>query len=154
MANMQAKIYNAPERITSILGRSVFLAGSIVDNWQDEIVLRLEHLPITIFNPLRRDWDSTWVVRKSDPRFYEQVRWELDAQERADVITVYLHPSTPSPISLLELGLSSRTGKVVVCCPDGFGWKGNVEVVCERYGIPLVGTFEEFVDRVIERVHN
>lgn len=149
---MQAKIYNAPEPITSIVGRSVFLAGSITDDWHARIILQLQHLPVTIFNPLRKDWDSTWVERRTDTRFCTQVQWELDAQERADVVALYLHPGVPSPISLLELGLSSRNGKMIACCPDGFYRKGNVEVVCERYGIPLVETFEEFVQCVIERV--
>ncbi|KAI1793499.1 hypothetical protein LXA43DRAFT_1001028 [Ganoderma leucocontextum] len=152
MSNTQARVYNAPEPITSILGRSVFLAGSIADDWHAKIIRQLEHLPITIFNPLRTDWDETWTERKSDARFYTQVRWELDAQERADVVAMYLHPEVPSTISLLELGLSSRTGKMVVCCPDGFDRKGNVEVLCERYSIPLVDSFEELVHRVIERI--
>ena len=47
-----------------------------------------------------------------------------------------------------------RMDRVVVCCPDGFESKGNVEIVCDRYDVPLVGTFEEFVDRVIERVRS
>ncbi len=153
MASMQAKIYNAPEPITSILGRSVFLAGSIADGWHDKIILQLNHLPLTIFNPFRPDWDGTWVERKTDARFYEQVQWELDAQERADIVALYLHPGVPSPVSLLEMGLSCRTGKMVVCCEDGFERKGNVEIACERYSIPLVETLEELVDRVIERAH-
>ena len=161
MADTQAKIYNAPEPIPSelILSPSIFLSGSIVDNWRNEIICQLKHLPITIFNPMRHEWDSTWVQRKIDPKFDEQVRWELDAQERADVVAVYLHPGTPSPISHLELGLAigrrmDRMDRVVVCCPDGFESKGNVEIVCDRYDVPLVGTFEEFVDRVIERVRS
>ena len=152
----RAKIYKAPESITSIPGPSVFLSGSVAGDWRDKIIRRLQHLPITIFNPVRHDWDSTWVERKTDPRFDEQVRWELDAQKRADIIVVYLAPSIPSPISHLELGLGigRQTGTVVVCCPDGFESKGNVEIVCERYNISMVETFEEFVDRVIERVRS
>ena len=36
--------------------------------------------------------------------------------------------------------------------PEGFWRKGNVEVVCGRYGVPLVGEFTEFVKLLRERV--
>jgi hypothetical protein len=38
---------------------------------------------------------------------------------------------------MLELGLFARSGKLVVCCTDGFWSKGNVEIVCARHGIPM-----------------
>ena len=50
-----------------------------------------------------------------------------------------------SPISLLEFGLHARSGKMVVFCPEGFWRKGNVDIVCERYGIPQVEEMEELV---------
>ena len=73
-----------------------------------------------------------------DPRFVEQVEWELAAQERAAVIAMYFAPSTQAPISLLELGLAARSGKLLVCCPDGYWRKGNVDLVCRRYGVPIL----------------
>lgn len=63
------------------------------------------------------------------------ITWELDALDLADFIIMYFDPATKSPISLLELGLYSSTGKLVVCCPDGFWRKGNVDIVCKRLGI-------------------
>ncbi|PIL25158.1 hypothetical protein GSI_13047 [Ganoderma sinense ZZ0214-1] len=155
MAHTRATIYNAPEAITTIKGRSVFLSGSILtgdNDWRKKIIHRLEHLSITFFNPVRVDWDDTWKNSKSDSRFCAQVKWELDAQERADVVAVYLDARSPSPISLLELGLALSRGaeskKVVVYCQDGFEGKGNVEIVCERHDTLLVTTFEEFVEGV------
>jgi hypothetical protein len=73
------------------------------------------------------------------------VEWELEAQERAELILMYFAPSTKAPITLLELGLFARTGKLVVACPDGFWRKGNVEVVCSRYGVPLVGHLDTLI---------
>jgi hypothetical protein len=65
--------------------------------------------------------------------------------ERADLIALYLSPGTKSPISLLELGLYASSGKLVVCCPEGFWRKGNVDIVCKRYGAWQVDTLSELV---------
>jgi hypothetical protein len=58
--------------------------------------------------------------------------------EKADKIIMYFDPKTKSPISLLELGLFSRSDKLMVICPDGFWRKGNVDIVCEKYNIKNV----------------
>jgi hypothetical protein len=50
-------------------------------------------------------------------------------------------------ITLFELGLFARSGKLVVCCPDGFWRKGNVDVVCKRYGVETVGDLEALAAR-------
>jgi hypothetical protein len=43
---------------------SVFLAGSIesdtAEKWQDIIINQFNNKPITILNPRRDSWDSTW----------------------------------------------------------------------------------------------
>jgi hypothetical protein len=53
---------------------------------------------------------------------------------------------------LLELGLFARSGKVVACCPEGFWRRGNVEVVCRRYGVPVVSDLAELVQAVRGRL--
>ena len=118
----------------------LFLAGSIemgtAENWQTKIVKAVEHLPIVILNPRRDDWDSSWKQDINNPKFFEQVQWELDAMEFADGIYMYFDPNTKSPISLLELGLfAQHQGKLAVFCPEGFWRKGNVDIVCKRYGV-------------------
>src|SRR5271168_1974156 len=125
----------APHQYT-IQGKSVFLAGSIDRHqatWQSSITDSLAHLPITLLNPHRPDWDSTWKQDISSTQFREQVEWELNAMEIADVIAMYLGPGSPAPISLLELWLFARSGKIVVACPEGFWRRGNVQVVCKRF---------------------
>jgi len=121
--------------------RSVFLAGSIemgaAAPWQAEVEAALAASPVTIWNPRRDAWDSSWTQSPDNPLFFEQVSWELEAQERADLIAMYFAPDTRAPITLLELGLFARSGKVIVCCPEGFWRKGNVDIVCRRYGVPV-----------------
>lgn len=129
--------------------QNIFLAGSIemgkAENWQDKIKKLLKNRRIQILNPRRDDWDSSWVQSKDNLQFRQQVEWELEAQEKANKIIMYFDPETKSPISLLELGLFAHSGKLIVICPQGFWRKGNVDIVCEKYGIKQVDTLEEAV---------
>jgi hypothetical protein len=135
---------------------SLFLAGSIemgrADPWQARVEAALSDLDIVILNPRRDEWDDSWVQSIDNPQFREQVEWELAAQERASLVAMYFAPDTRAPITLLELGLSARGGKLVVCCPDGYWRKGNVEVVCARYGIPLTSDLAALVEQVRRRL--
>lgn len=131
------------------LQRVVFLAGSIemgaAVDWQTTLTGRLADLDVVVLNPRRVNWDPSWTQSIDEPKFLEQVMWELDGLDRADLIAMWLEPQTLSPITLLEFGLHARGGRLVVGCPPGFWRRGNVEVVCDRYGIQLLPTFEEFV---------
>jgi hypothetical protein len=122
------------------LAAGVFLAGSIdmgqAAPWQAEVERALADTPALILNPRRDDWDATWPQREDSPQFRAQVEWELEAQERAGMVAMYFAPASQAPITLLELGLFARSGRLVVCCPEGFWRKGNVDVVCRRYGVP------------------
>lgn len=128
----------------------VFLAGSIemgkAENWQEKLEKELGSLgEICVLNPRRDDWDTGWRQEISNKPFYEQVNWELNALESADLILFYFSSETQSPVTLLELGLFARTGKVVVCCPQGFWRKGNIDIVCEKYEIPMVQQIDDLV---------
>ena len=120
---------------------TVFLAGSIEmgfsEDWQTKLANDLKDVPVTLFNPRRDSWDSSWEQRITNEQFRYQVNWEMNMLECSDIIFLYFSPETKSPISLLELGLHADSGKMLVCCPDGFWRKGNVEIVCARHGIPL-----------------
>ena len=147
-------ITKAPKR-TALVAPSVFLAGSIemgaAEDWQTRAGATLEAAGFHVLSPRRDDWDSTWVQSIDNPQFREQVEWELEYLEGADYILLYLCPDTKSPISLLELGLFASSGRLTVACPAGFWRKGNVEIVCHRYFVPLVETLDEAVASLIEK---
>ncbi len=130
---------------------NIFLAGSIemgnAENWQEKIVTKFEDKGYIFLNPRRDDWDSSWEQKIDNPQFKEQVKWELNALDSSDVIIMYFDPNTKSPISLLELGLHAKSRKLIVCCPEGFWRKGNVDIVCERYGIPTANTIDDLILR-------
>jgi hypothetical protein len=136
--------------------KSVFLAGSIemgkAEDWQKKLETILGDCGYDILNPRRDDWDSSWTQEFENPQFFQQVTWELNALENADLIIMYFAPDTKSPISLLELGLFAHSGKIRVVCPQGFWRKGNVDIVCQYYNIPVYETFEVlFVDMGIKQ---
>ncbi len=151
-----ARILKPPTPLPSTFDRSVFLAGSIemgqAEDWQCTVERALSDLDVLILNPRRDAWDSTWVQSLANVEFREQVEWELAAQEGAALIAMYFAPSTRAPITLLELGLCARGGKVIVCCPDGFWRKGNVDVVCARYGIPQTPDLSTLAQAVRSRL--
>jgi len=132
----------------------IFLAGSIemgvADNWQTRVATDMAKYDVVLLNPRRDDWDSSWRQSIDDPQFNEQVTWELDGLDNSDIVIFYFDPATKSPITLMELGLVAHSfGHIIVCCPDGFWRKGNVEMVCDRYHIPLVNTYDDMVEQLI-----
>lgn len=138
----------------------MFLAGSIemgkAVNWQKQVVEAFKEDENVLFlNPRRDDWDSSWEQSIKNKKFREQVEWELDALDFCDIILLYLDPKTKSPISLLELGLhaTNRTRpQMIVCCPEGFWRKGNVDIVCKRYGIKEVETIQDLIKEAKKRI--
>jgi hypothetical protein len=133
---------------------TVFTAGSIemgdAVNWQPLMATMLNHLPITVCNPRKGSWDSNIKQQSKDELFQQQVKWELGALEQADVICFFFDTETKSPVSLLELGVSVASDKVVVCCDDAYWKSGNVHLTCERYGVPCVKNFTDLVPLIEE----
>lgn len=134
--------------------KSIFLAGSIEMGTAEDYQTKMSNfinneLGFNVFNPRRKDWNSEWKQEFTNPQFSQQVNWELDALEKSDYIVMYFDPKTKSPISLLELGLFAHTGKLMVVCPDGFWRKGNVDIVCNRYNIPMFNDLEKVKDYIL-----
>lgn len=132
----------------------IFLAGSIemgvAIDWQSKFEQELNDFDVVILNPRRESWDASWQQSIDNDQFREQVEWELTAQEEADIIAMYFVPETKSPITLLELGLFAQSKKLIVCCPEGFWRKGNVDIVCHRYGIEMADNLADLINKVKE----
>lgn len=147
-----AIVYKAPESVPiSMENFRIFLAGSIdmgkAENWQERLERELaDYEDLVICNPRRDDWDSTWVQSIDNDQFNEQVTWELRNIEGADLVVFYFDPNGQAPITLMELGLVTGWDiPAIVCCPDGYWRKGNVEMICYRYGIPLCANIDDFI---------
>ena len=122
---------------------SIFLAGTI-DNgnskdWQSELIKDLENIEdklsyeLTIYNPRRFNYDSN----ASKQLLEEQIKWEQEYLDKADLIIMNLANDSKSPISLLELGLYAKSEKIIVFCSNTFYRYDNIRLTCEKYNIPL-----------------
>jgi len=135
---------------------SIFLAGTIdngkSEDWQSVVVDRLKHFNVQLLNPRRTQWDSSLEQTINNPAFVEQVTWELDSLQRCDIIIMNLVGNSKSPISLLELGLFASSGKLMVTCGLDFYRRGNVEIVCDRYDIPLYSDLNELIKDLLYKV--
>lgn len=127
----------------------IFLAGTIDDgkslDWQkaltDEICSIDTNNQIFIYNPRRDKWPDGNNKNDID----KQIRWELYHLEKSDIIIMNILPKSKSPISLMELGLFAKNGKLIVFCQESFYRYDNIRIVCERYGIPLFNTNDVLV---------
>ena len=138
---------------------AIFLAGSIemgaAEDWQTKLPEQIyaEHNHVVFYNPRRDEWDSSWKQEQSNPQFNYQVNWEMNKLDQSDIIFMYFSPETKSPISLLELGAYGHTEKMIVCCPDGFWRKGNVEIFCTRHNIPLFDTMQQAIGALQTKIN-
>ena len=149
-----------PPKAISSSDVSVFLAGTIdmgnsID-WQQKFIDKVnteEALGnVIVFNPRRTSWDNSWAQTIENTQFSEQVNWELDAMDSADVILLFIEGNSKSPISMMELGLFADSGKLMVCCEEGFWRKGNIDIICQRKGIDQYRTFDELDAAVVAKL--
>lgn len=153
------KMFKAPEQVPDDKER-VFLAGSIemgvAEQWQERLAKLLEDTDCILVNPRRDDWDASWVQSIDNPQFNEQVNWELRGLEDAHIVVFYFDPNTKSPITLMELGYVAAMPcvDIVVCCPEGFWRKGNVDIMCNRCGITTVNSLEEIAEFVKKQLRS
>jgi hypothetical protein len=153
----RSQIIRAPSEEPVSGLKSLFLAGTTtaVDNvdWRETLSALLSEYPITIFNPNRPDWDGTWREGIAFEPYRQQVLWELDKQAKSDLVVVYFHPATLAPISLLEFGLSAQIpGKVVAIAPKGYSKRGNVQIVCSKFGIEFLDSLDKLPEIIIEKL--
>ncbi|KAH6886283.1 hypothetical protein B0T10DRAFT_490939 [Thelonectria olida] len=152
----KAQIILAPSRPEQTHRRSIFLAGTTTAtgeaDWREALSKALADQPVTIFNPKRDDWDSSWREDSSDERWAEQIQWELDMQHQANIVVVLFHGVTAAPVSLAEMGMASQTGKLIACALDGYSKRGYVEAVCWKYKAPFVTTEDQLKREVVARL--
>lgn len=124
----------------------VFLAGTIdmgnsID-WQSQLAEQFESFAgdFLLFNPRQSHWDPT-VPNAMD----YQVNWELEHLESADFIIMNILGSSKSPITLLEMGLFARSGKLVVVCEPSFYRYDNVRITCAKYDVPLYSSCQQMI---------
>jgi len=143
----------------------VFLAGSIemgtAVEWQNKVETELRDFKGTILNPRRDDWDSSWTQSIDNDQFRNQVEWELRGLlDCASHVFFYFAPETKSPISLMELGLIVGQNselffqEIIVVCPNDFWRKGNVDVLCNQFGVDVYPDLESGIAKLKQSLPN
>ena len=129
----------------------IFLAGTIdngeSDDWQYDVFLHLaifteminensvnSFKQFTVFSPRRKNWKEDATQEDIE----EQIKWEQEKLDEADLIVMVFQDNSKSPISLLELGLYGPQGKLICFCTPNFYRYTNVKLTCEKWGIPLI----------------
>lgn len=108
-------------------------------------------MPVTIYNPYCADWDSSWREDINFAPYQEQVEWELNKQDKADIVVVYFHPATQTPASLLEFRICVRVSdKAIVVCPEGYWKRGNVQIVCKKFGVEMVDRVDGLREAIVK----
>lgn len=147
------KVITAPEQIPATYGKKIFLGGTIEMgesyNWQNDVINKFQQFnDVILLNPRRFDWNNDWEQHFENAQFFQQVSWEMDAMDKADIIILNFLPDSKSPISLLELGMYARSKKLIVSCPDEFYRSGNVQMVCNKFNIPLYKSMSELLSNL------
>lgn len=139
----------APGAYDANVKYSIFLAGAIDQgtaiDWQKKVADALRNYDILILNPRRDDWDSSWEQSIDNPEFKRQVTWELDAQDAADMVIFVFTKESKAPITFLEFGLFGPDKDSMVCAEEGFYRQGNLDIVAERYNIPIYHALDDLI---------
>jgi hypothetical protein len=139
-----AQVVTAPDVIPSNT-RTVFLAGAIdmgdAENWQQEVIKAFKSdTSITLVNPRRNEFTEDMED--------EQILWELEALDQANIILMWFPKSAEAPVSFLELGLYLRSGKLFVGVEQGFYRQRNIELTSQRYRNSVYYSLNELIDAV------
>ena len=143
-----AKEIQAPNKYSK-KGFTIFLGGAIdqgeAEDWQSKVVEELDDLNVTILNPRRDDWDSSWEQDIENKEFRQQVEWELQAQEDANLAIYVLLDDSKGPVTMLEIGHFAPTKDCVLCIEEGFYRQGNLDIFAHRYNIPIYHNLKEML---------
>lgn len=135
-----------PPRVQSAFG--VFLAGAIdmgaAVDWQSWIIAALEGRSLLhLFNPRREAFTPDTLD--------EQIAWELDALNRAEVVLMWFPASAKAPVAMLETGLFMQSGKLVIGAEPGFYRRRNLEMTCDYFNVRLCDSLGMLAGMVVHR---
>lgn len=133
------------EEIRSGYYVTIFLAGTIdmgnSENWQAALVETFSSSEgrYILYNPRRDTFTNT------PEEMDYQVNWELDHLEKSQIIIMNILGSSKSPVTLLEMGLFMKSGKLLVACEPDYYRHTNVLLTCARYNVPLYPSLQSLI---------
>lgn len=100
-------------------------------------LLMYKNMNFTILNCKPATPPKSPIMDLNNPEMVTKVSATLDFCSVADAVFLNFLKKSTSTMPIFELGYLSRTGKVVVRCPNEYAYKPLVELVCSRHGIPM-----------------
>jgi len=131
-------------------GFKVYLAGAIdmgdAENWQQDVISRFAGIEeMVLLNPRRSKF--------TDAMEQAQIEWELEAMDDADLIFMWFPKESEAPISLLEMGLYLRSGKLLLGVEVGYYRQRNIELTARRYNVTVFYSLDDLVQQVKNRLN-
>lgn len=124
----------------------VYLSGAMTgEDWQSKFTNELDSLRVDVFSPR---YPSSHTVTPPDGLF----EWEIDHMSIANVIAFNFIPDEDCSSALIALGMYAKTDRIIVCCPDGFFKKGDIDALCNREDIPQVDSLDLLIKWTIARI--
>jgi nucleoside 2-deoxyribosyltransferase len=149
---IEIKAPNVIDKFLTKFNKKVFLAGTIdlgnSQDWQAQVTKELKNTNYVVFNPRRDNWDNSWKQEEDNENLSIQVNWEIDMIDHADIIVMYIAPGSKSAITLFEYGKYIESGKIKLCCPDGFFRKGNIDIYAKRFNVEVFNTLDELIENL------
>jgi len=143
------KYIEAPNNHTSN-EKSLFVAGWISNcpNWQEEFILYFKDKTITIFNPRRKNFD----INNKNLEL-EQITWEHNHLEKADIISFWFPKETLCPIVLYELWKYIKSDKQIFIWVDSeYQRKSDVEIQTKLVNpdIEIVYSIKDLAEQILK----
>jgi hypothetical protein len=149
---IEYKAPNRPSEFDLEMRSIIFLAGTIdLGNswdWQAHVTKELKNTNCVVYNPRRDNWDNSWKQEEDNENLSIQVNWEIDMMDAADIIVMYIAPGSKSAITLFEYGKYIESGKIKLCCPDGFFRKGNIDIYAKRFNVEVFATLDDLIENL------
>ena len=157
-------LIHSKELYPQSVSQSCFLAGPTYRNASDGISWRKEAYSILkelgydghVFTPEYRD--GTDVDLHSDESYLEQVEWENQGLNQADVIVFWVPrdmKTLPALTTNVEFGMWVRSGKIV------FGWPFDcpaanknryLKELAIKYNVPIANTLKETLQLALDKI--
>ena len=77
---------------------------------------------------------------------HDQARWTIRSSGNWTISKMQILGTSKSPISLLEMGLHAKGGKMSVICEKDVYRYDNVRITCDYYGVPLYKDLDSFLN--------
>jgi len=143
------KYIEAPE-IHTWKNQSLFIAGWIswCPDWQKEYINYFRDTSLAVLNPRRTDFN---IEDKSVE--IEQITWEHEHLEKADIISFWFGKETICPIVLYELGKYANSNKEIYVWVDpAYERKSDVEIQMDlvRPNLQVVNSLKDLANQILK----